>query len=33
VAIYAVGAGAERVHGTVKNTEIYHVMKRALGLR
>jgi alkaline phosphatase len=31
VAIYAIGPGAERVHGTVKNTQIFHVMKRALG--
>ncbi|MQA28525.1 MAG: alkaline phosphatase [Luteitalea sp.] len=33
VAIYAIGPGSERVHGTVKNAQIYHVMKRALGLR
>jgi alkaline phosphatase len=33
VVIYAIGPGAERVHGTVKNTHIYQVMKRALGLR
>ena len=33
VAIYAVGPGAELVHGTVKNTHIFHVMKAALGLR
>jgi alkaline phosphatase len=32
VAIYAVGPGAELVRGTVKNTHIFHVMKRALGL-
>jgi len=32
VAIYAVGPGAELVHGTVKNTHIYHVMKAALRL-
>lgn len=32
VAIYAVGPGAELVAGTVKNTHIFHVMKRALGL-
>jgi alkaline phosphatase len=31
VAIYAIGPGAERVHGTVKNTHIFHVMKAALG--
>jgi alkaline phosphatase len=33
VAIYAVGPGAELVHGTVKNTHIFHVMKTALGMR
>jgi len=33
VAIYAIGPGAERVHGTVKNAEIYHVMRRALGIK
>ena len=32
VAIYAVGPGADLVRGTVKNTHIFHVMKRALGL-
>jgi alkaline phosphatase len=32
VAIYAIGPGADLVHGTVKNTHIFHVMKRALGL-
>jgi alkaline phosphatase len=32
VAIYAVGPGAELVRGTVKNTFIYRVMARALGL-
>lgn len=32
VAIYAAGPGASLVHGTVKNTHIYHVMKAALGL-
>ncbi|MEO5823407.1 MAG: alkaline phosphatase [Vicinamibacteraceae bacterium] len=32
VAIYAIGPGAELVHGTVKNTHIYHVMKAALRL-
>ena len=32
VTIYAVGPGAELVHGTVKNTHIFQVMKRALGL-
>ena len=31
VAIYAVGPGAELVRGTVKNTHIFQVMKRALG--
>lgn len=31
VAIYAVGAGADVVRGTVKNTFIFEVMKRALG--
>lgn len=31
VAIYAIGPGAERVRGTVKNTHIFHVMKKALG--
>lgn len=33
VAIYAVGPGAERVHGTVKNSYIFHVMREALGMR
>lgn len=33
VAIYAIGPGAEMVHGTVKNTHIFQVMKSALGLR
>jgi alkaline phosphatase len=33
VAIYAVGPGADRVRGTVKNSHIFHVMKSALGLR
>jgi alkaline phosphatase len=32
VAIYAIGPGAELVRGTVKNTHIFHVMKKALGL-
>lgn len=32
VAIYAVGPGANKVRGTVKNTHIFHVMKAALGL-
>jgi alkaline phosphatase len=32
VAIYAIGPGAERVRGTVKNTHIFQVMRRALGL-
>ena len=32
VTIYAVGPGSELVHGTVKNTHIFHVMKKALGL-
>lgn len=32
VAIYAIGPGADLVRGTVKNTHIFHVMKRALGL-
>jgi alkaline phosphatase len=32
VAIYAIGPGAERVRGTVKNAHIFHVMKKALGL-
>ena len=31
VAIYAIGPGAELTRGTVKNTHIFHVMKRALG--
>lgn len=31
VAIYAIGPGAEYVRGTVKNTHIFHVMRRALG--
>jgi alkaline phosphatase len=33
VAIYAVGPGADLVRGTVKNTHIFNVMKKALGLR
>jgi alkaline phosphatase len=33
VAIYAVGPGADRVRGTVKNTHIFHVMKDALGIK
>lgn len=33
VAIYAAGPGAELVHGTVKNTHIFTVMKTALGLK
>jgi alkaline phosphatase len=32
VTIYAIGPGADSVAGTVKNTRIFHVMKRALGL-
>lgn len=32
VAIYAIGPGAAKVRGTVKNTHIFHVMKEALGL-
>jgi alkaline phosphatase len=32
VAIYAVGPGAERVRGTVKNTFVYDVMAKALGI-
>jgi alkaline phosphatase len=32
VTIYAVGPGSELVHGTVKNTHIFRVMKSALGL-
>lgn len=32
VAIYAIGPGAQRVHGTVKNTYIYEVMAKALGI-
>jgi alkaline phosphatase len=32
VTIYAIGPGADLVAGTVKNTHIFHVMKRALGL-
>jgi alkaline phosphatase len=32
VTIYAIGPGAELVHGTVKNTRVFQVMKRALGL-
>jgi alkaline phosphatase len=31
VTIYAVGPGADKVKGTVKNTFIFHVMKSALG--
>lgn len=33
VTIYAIGPGADLVDGTVKNTHIFNVMKRALGLR
>jgi alkaline phosphatase len=33
VAIYAIGAGAQEVRGTVKNTFIFEVMAEALGLR
>lgn len=33
VTIYAIGPGSELVDGTVKNTHIFHVMKKALGLR
>ena len=32
VTIYAIGPGSELVDGTVKNTHIFHVMKRALGI-
>lgn len=32
VVIYAAGAGAERVRGTVKNTFVFEVMRGALGL-
>jgi alkaline phosphatase len=32
VAIYAIGAGADLVRGTVKNTFIYQVMAKALGI-
>ncbi len=32
VAIYAIGAGADYVRGTVKNTHIFFTMKKALGL-
>jgi alkaline phosphatase len=32
VAIYAIGAGADAVRGTVKNTFIFKVMKAALGI-
>jgi alkaline phosphatase len=31
VAIYAIGPGADRVRGTVKNTHIFHTMRQALG--
>jgi len=31
VAVYAIGPGADLVRGTVKNTHIFHVMKKALG--
>lgn len=31
VAIYAIGPGADRVRGTVKNTHIFFTMKKALG--
>jgi alkaline phosphatase len=30
--MYAIGAGADLVRGTVKNTHVFHVMKSALGL-
>ena len=33
VTIYAIGPGSELVAGTVKNTHIFQVMKKALGLR
>jgi alkaline phosphatase len=33
VTIYAIGPGSELVDGTVKNTHIFNVMKKALGLR
>jgi alkaline phosphatase len=33
VAIYAIGAGADLVRGTVKNTFVHHVMRSALGFR
>jgi alkaline phosphatase len=33
VTIYAIGPGSELVDGTVKNTHIFQVMKKALGLR
>jgi alkaline phosphatase len=32
VAIYAIGAGADKVRGTVKNTFIFEVMSEALGM-
>ncbi|MEM7167362.1 MAG: alkaline phosphatase [Planctomycetota bacterium] len=32
VVIYGIGAGSELVHGTVKNTYVYTVMREALGL-
>jgi alkaline phosphatase len=33
VAIYAIGPAAELVHGTVKNTHIFQVMRTALGIQ
>ena len=33
VAIYAIGPGSELVKGTVKNTFIFRVMAKALGLQ
>jgi alkaline phosphatase len=32
VVIYGIGSEAERIHGTVKNTYVFDVMKSALGL-
>jgi alkaline phosphatase len=32
VAVYALGPGAERVHGVMEQNRIYHIMRQALGL-
>jgi alkaline phosphatase len=32
VALFARGAGSDVVHGVINQNEIYHIMRRALGL-